>query len=292
VDSARLRVSIVIPAYNEEDVIGPCLDGILGQTIAADEIIVVDNGSTDATAERVREYRERVILLREQRRGVHYARNTGMDAATGDLIGRIDADTLLPRRWIEQVHDLFADPAVGAVTGPARYYDILLPGLVSRLDLLLRAWWARAARQRLDWVYGANMAIRASVWRAVRDALCADRGVHEDVDLGIHLFHAGFRVIFVPGLAAGTSSRRIRDRFGEFSAYLRMTERCYARHAAIASDHARRRAWLTNRLILMCYFPLRFLHYAYRSGGLRTVLRGQGTSALSAAGRKNPMSGG
>jgi glycosyltransferase involved in cell wall biosynthesis len=286
VETARLRVSIVIPVYNEQDTIERCIDAIFSQTVAADEVIIVDNGSTDATADRVRSYEGRVIWLREPRRGVYYARNTGFDAATGDLIGRIDADTLLPPRWVEQVHDLFADHAIEAVTGPARYYDIRLPRLIARLDLSLRATWARTNRQRLDWIYGANMAIRASTWRTVRSALCEDRGIHEDVDLGIHLFHAGYRVIFVPELAAGTSSRRIRDSLPEFSAYLQMTEQCYATHTAIASGHAYQRAWLTNRLILLCYFPLRFLHYAHEPGQLHLALRGQQTSGT----RKNPMS--
>jgi glycosyltransferase involved in cell wall biosynthesis len=292
VERARLRVSLVIPAYNEEDTIESCLDAILSQTVAADEIIVVDNDSTDATADRLRAYGERVISLHEPRRGVLYARNTGLDAATGDLIGRIDADTRLPPQWVETVHDLFADRAVAAVTGPARYYDILLPRLIARVDLMLRSAWARATRQRLDWVYGANMAVRASAWRAVRGALCEDRGIHEDVDLGIHLFDAGCRVIFAPQLAAGTSSRRIRDSLREFSAYLRMTEHCYATHAAIASDNAYRRAWLTNRLILACYFPLRFLHYACDSGRPRLSPRGQRAGGARGGARKNPMSGG
>jgi GT2 family glycosyltransferase len=211
-----------------------------------------------------------------------------MDAATGDVICRIDVDTCLPPSWIEQIHDLFSDREVGAVTGPARYYDIRLPGLVARLDLLLRAEWARAERQWLDWVNGANMAVRSSAWRSVRGTLCEDSDVHEDVDLGIHLFHAGHRVIFVPGLTAGTSSRRIRDSLHEFAAYLRMTERCYATHAALAGRNSYRRAWVTNRIILACYFPLRFLHYSHLSNSIYPLPRGQRNDV---AVRKNPMSG-
>ena len=284
-DSAKLCVSVVIPVFNEEDTIGSCLDSIVNQIVAADEIIVVDNGSTDATADRVEVYRDRVIMLREPRRGVHYARSTGMDAASGDLIARIDADTVLPRCWVGQIHDRFADAAIGAVTGPVRYYDIRFPGLIARLDLLLRTWWAWASRQHLDWVFGSNMAIRADAWQAVRGALCQDRRVHEDVDLGIHLFAAGFRVIFAPELVAGVSARRIRDSFREFSAYLRMTEQSFAMHAGITSGNSCRRARLTNRLILAFYFPLRFLHYSYCSGRQREL-------RASMAVRKNPMSDG
>jgi glycosyltransferase involved in cell wall biosynthesis len=286
---ARLRVSIVIPVYNEEDTITDCLDAILRQTVAADEIIVVDNGSTDATADRLLAYQGRIIVSREPRRGVLYARNTGLDAATGELIGRIDADTILTPQWVEQIHELFADRAVAAVTGSARYYDIRLPRLISRLDLLLRAAWARAGRQRLDWIYGANMAVRASAWRAVRGALCEGRDIHEDVDLGIHLFHLGHRVIFAPELAAGTSSRRIRDSRRDFRAYLRMTEQGYSTHAALASRNAYRRARITNRVLLLSYFPLRFLHYAYGPSRSHLPFPGRRTTVAT---RKNPMSGG
>jgi glycosyltransferase involved in cell wall biosynthesis len=285
VDSAKLRVSVVIPVYNEEDTIGSCLDSVFNQKVAADEVIVVDNGSTDATTDRVGLYQDRVITICEPRRGVHYARTTGMDAASGDLIARIDADTVLPQCWVEQIRDRFADRTIGAVTGPVRYYDTQLPGLTARLDLLLRAAWAWAARQHLDWVFGSNMAIRADAWRTVRAALCQDRDMHEDVDLGIHLFDAGFRVIFAPELVAGVSARRIRDSFHEFSSYLRMTEHSFAMHAGVTSDNSLRRAWLTNRLIMMFYFPLRFLHYSYCSGW-QSALR------ASMAARKNPMSGG
>jgi glycosyltransferase involved in cell wall biosynthesis len=272
------HISIVVPVYNEEDTISDCLDAIFRQTVAADEVIVVDNNSTDGTATLLDGYRERIVLLHEPRQGTCYARNTGLDAAKGELICRIDADTQLPERWVENVLGVFADDTVHAVTGPAWYYDIRLPRLVARLDLMLRSAWAKVTAQRLDWVYGANMAIRSSAWHAVRGAVCEDRTIHEDVDLGIHLFHAGYRVIFAPWLVAGTSGRRIRSSLHDFHGYLRMTERTYASHREIAGARAITRARLTNSLLLLCYFPLRFLH-----GGLRPG---------KAPARKNPMSEG
>jgi glycosyltransferase involved in cell wall biosynthesis len=68
VTGKKLRVSVVVPAYNEEQTIGPCLDAILCQTVAADEIIVVDNDSTDGTAAVLRAYGDRIISLHEPRR--------------------------------------------------------------------------------------------------------------------------------------------------------------------------------------------------------------------------------
>lgn len=286
--TAAPRVSIVIPAYNEEGMIQECLDAIFQQTVAADEVIVVDNNSTDATRDILRKYGGRLVVLHEARQGVYYARNTGLDAAQGDVIGRIDADTRLPPWWVERVLGIFADPMIQAATGPTSFYDILLRRLISRLDLLLRTAWAWSSRQRLDWTYGANMAIRASAWRAVRPALCDGGVTHEDVDLGIHLYHAGHQVIFSRELAAATSSRRIRDRRSDFRAYLAMTEHGYAAHPGMTGTHAYLRAWITSRLLLTFYFPLHFLHRAYHPEKRRFSFRALQTAAES---RKNPMSG-
>ncbi len=260
-----MRVSIVIPVYNEEDFIGPCLDAIFDQTTAVDEVIVVNNNSTDSTHECLGKYDGRVVVLEESRQGICHARNAGMDAATGDVIGRIDADTRLPPWWVERLHVVFADSRVQAATGPARYYDIWLARVVAKLDLGMRKAWAWSNRQRLDWIFGANMAIRASAWRSVRSSLCQDPEIHEDLDLGIHLYSAGQWIIFSPTLVASTSSRRIRDSLPDFRRYLMMTENGYSTHSELVDGRAYRRAWLTTRIILALYFPLRFLHYAHQS---------------------------
>jgi glycosyltransferase involved in cell wall biosynthesis len=98
-------VSIVIPAYNEESVIRQCLIAAVYQSVPAHEIIVVDNMSKDRTADIVRqmqlEYPESPIILLSQdlEQGLIPTRNYGLDHATGDILGRIDADSVLePRR--------------------------------------------------------------------------------------------------------------------------------------------------------------------------------------------------
>jgi hypothetical protein len=210
-----------------------------------------------------------------------------MDAATGDVIGRIDADSRLPPQWVETVREIFADETIEAVTGSARYYDLALPRTTAKLDLLLRSWWARPRGQRLDWLFGANMAIRAATWRAVSPALCDDRDIHEDVDLGIHLHHGGHNVVYRSGLVAATSSRRLRDTYREFRDYLLMTERSYVTHSRLAGPRSYRRARITTRIFLLLYHPLRFLNTVhYRRHAARS---GQGTNHAPSS-RKNPMS--
>ena len=108
-------VSIVIPAYNEESVIRQCLIAAVYQSVPAHEIIVVDNLSTDRTAGIVQqmqlEYPESPIILlsQDQDQGLIPTRNFGLNHATGDVLGRIDADSVLEPDWVEQVQKAFAD---------------------------------------------------------------------------------------------------------------------------------------------------------------------------------------
>jgi len=87
-----MRISVVIPAYNAGRYIGRAIDSVLAQTRPPDEIIVVDDGSTDDTAAVVRGYGDKVRFIRQENAGASVARNTGIEAATGDWIAFLDAD--------------------------------------------------------------------------------------------------------------------------------------------------------------------------------------------------------
>ncbi|GIM91843.1 glycosyl transferase [Paractinoplanes toevensis] len=273
-----MLISVVVPVYNEEQFIRPCLDAVFGQDEPVHEVIVVDNGSGDGTLRVLDDYADRVTLLHESRRGVQHARNRGLDAASGDVIGRIDADTRLAPGWSRGVRETFEDPVVQAATGPVGYYDVALARLIDGGDALFRRVWGGG---RLDWLLGANMAIRGSAWRRVRPALCTDAGVHEDIDLGIHLHGEGSAAVFAAGMRAGTSARRIANRFGDYRAYVLMTEQTYRRHPGRPRRHAYARAWLTGRVQLLLFPSLRLV-YALAQPRRWATLRGGG-------GRKNPM---
>ena len=91
-DKQSYTVSVVIPAYNMEKYIGRAIDSVLAQTRQPDEIIVVDDGSTDNTADVIKSYGSRVHYIRQENGGASVARNTGIEAAKSEWIAFLDAD--------------------------------------------------------------------------------------------------------------------------------------------------------------------------------------------------------
>lgn len=97
-------VSCIIPVFNGEDWVGESLDSVLGQTRPPDEVIVVDDGSTDATAEILETYRDRIRSVRQENSGPGAARNRGITLSNGVLIAFQDADDIwLPEKLERQL---------------------------------------------------------------------------------------------------------------------------------------------------------------------------------------------
>jgi cellulose synthase/poly-beta-1,6-N-acetylglucosamine synthase-like glycosyltransferase len=124
-----MKLSFVIPAYNEESGIAACLDAIVGQKAGHDiEIIVVNNASTDGTADVVKKYIKKypeVKLVNEPEKGIVHARRAGYLASKGELIANVDADTRITPGWIDRVLAEFArDPKLVGISGPFIYYDV------------------------------------------------------------------------------------------------------------------------------------------------------------------------
>ncbi len=120
-----MKISFVIPAYNEEKYLGRCLESIEKHwTDECLEIIVVDNNSTDRTAEIARGFTHATVIA-ETKKGTNWARQRGFKESKGDLIALLDADIMMPDGWMEQVRQEFsAHPEVVSLSGPFQYYDL------------------------------------------------------------------------------------------------------------------------------------------------------------------------
>ena len=200
-----MKVSVVIPAYNEEHYIATCLESIYQQTTAPDEVIVVDNNSTDYTTAIAQRYPVRVVTEKEQ--GMTPARNRGFNAAKYDLIVRTDADCKVPPDWIKRIKKLFNDKNVDAIAGLAYFYD--LPMKSSNAHKLVMDSIATFLQGK-EMLNGPNFAVTKKIWDLVKNDICLDdKMVHEDMDLAIHIHRAGGKIYRDNSLVVGSSGRRI-----------------------------------------------------------------------------------
>jgi glycosyltransferase involved in cell wall biosynthesis len=253
------RVSIVIPAYNEEEHLRACLEAIYNQSVMPYEVIVADNNSTDGTLDIVDSF-PLVKVVKVAKQGVVYARDAGFNLASGDIIGRIDADTILPRDWIAKVNEIFDDQSIMAVSGSLHFYDIGWSKVVDSVESYWRNWMAEkmAVHERI-FLLGANMAIRRSAWENVKYSLCHSKRLHEDLDLALHLSEDGLRVAYNACLKANVSARRIDSSFLSLWKYTRISPDTYQEHDA--RDYVY--MYPIIAIVLANYFILRFLYRAY-----------------------------
>jgi glycosyltransferase involved in cell wall biosynthesis len=214
-----LTLSIVIPVYNEERYIGACLDAIAKQSVAPNEVIIVDNNSTDKTVKIAKRYKF-VTVLKEPKQGIVFARNSGFSEARGDIIGRIDADTLLTNDWVLQVINFFKDNAdIAAVTGSCYFYDFPMRRAFHALHSFIYYILQRfIAGTHILW--GSNMAIRKENWRKIEPHCHRVNGIHEDIDLSLVLHKHKQSIGRVNKLKASVSLRRGNLRISSLNHYL------------------------------------------------------------------------
>ncbi len=203
-------VSVVIPVRDDAVPLAACLEALAAQRRPADEIVVVDNASSDHSADVARAAGARVVFCGE--RGIPAAAAAGYDAAFGDLILRLDADSLPAPGWIGSMVDALADPDLDAVTAGAVFHDGPARGRRPMAWAFLGTY-AAFAYPALGHapLWGSNMAFRRAAWENVRDRVHLDPELHDDLDLAFHL-GAEHRIRIVSGQHMRVSSRTVRPR--------------------------------------------------------------------------------
>lgn len=275
-----LTISLIIPAYNEERYLAACLEAVAKQTVKPYEVIVVDNNSSDGTSEVASKY-PFVKVIKESAQGVIHARSTGFDAASGDIIARIDADTLLPVDWMVNLKAIFQeDIELDALSGAVSYYDLPYHKLATRIDLMFRQSIANRMGDEV-FLYGANMAIRRQSWLNAKPFLCQSGGLHEDFDLAIHAQETGAKVVFDHRLKAAVSLRRIDVSWPHFLQYAMLNPRTYAVHGRTSQRHM----YGALALVLCFFWFIKLLHRSYDAKSLKYTLQKLFSSAES---RPNP----
>ena len=252
--SKALTLTIVIPAYNEERHIKACLESIARQAIKPEQVIVVDNNSTDGTAEVARSF-DFVTLLHESKQGIAYARDRGYDATTSELIGRIDADTVLSPHWVSYAKRFMSKHSNEILTGGAYAYDLRYSKFFGWVQGQIAF---RANRFILGYyiAWGSNMVFRRDMWGSVRQKASHDIGIHEDIDLTILWHEEGYDITYHSGWKVGIDSRFFarHSRVSQLS-YLRMWPKTLRTHHV-------RRAWVGEigayMIFYLLYYPILF----------------------------------
>jgi GT2 family glycosyltransferase len=188
-------ISVIVPAYNAEATLGRCLAALRDQTQAPDEILVVDDGSTDGSAELARHYNVQVI--RQANAGPAAARNAGARAARGDLLLFTDADCAPDPDWVACMAAALADPTVAGAKGVyrtsqteavARFVQIEYEDKYNRMR----------GQERIDFVDTYSACYRRDVFLRAGgfDATFPSASV-EDQEFSFRLAQAGQRLVFV-----------------------------------------------------------------------------------------------
>jgi glycosyltransferase involved in cell wall biosynthesis len=212
-----MRLSFVIPAYNEEQYLPACLESILAQTrdLAGEvEIIVVNNASSDRTGEVALSY-PGVTLVDEPRKGLPFARQAGFAASSGDLIANVDSDSRLTPGWVSKVLAEFAeDTKLVALSGPVVYYDLKASQRLSVqmfyaiafLVYCLNRYVLRAGSM----VQGGNFVLQREALESIGGFNLSIPFYGEDTDIARRLNRVG-KVSFTFGLKMFSSARRLKQ---------------------------------------------------------------------------------
>lgn len=201
-----MRISVVIPAFNEEKHIKACLTNLFNQEEKPDEIIIVDNLSTDHTADIAKKFD--VILIEAKFQGIANARDMGFNAARYDIIARCDADSIVPGDWIKRIKINFEKEKIDGLIGPIIYYDLPLKSTIYAKIFIHFMNFV----QKHHTIIGNHMAISKTIWEKIRNGVCSNNNLfHEDIDLAIHVHKHGGTIKYDPLFIGYTSGRRIKS---------------------------------------------------------------------------------
>ena len=221
-----MRLSFVVPAYNEEAYLPACLESILDQTRALPaelhpedvEIIVVNNASTDHTRDVALSY-PGVTVVDEPRKGLTFARQAGFAASTGSLIANVDSDSRLTPGWLAQVLSTFAQPTqpgklpLASLSGPILYYDLTPRQRLLVHVFYLTAWTTYAINRYIlrvgSMVQGGNFVTSREALAAIGGFNTAISFYGEDTDIARRLNEVG-EVRFTFALKMYSSARRLK----------------------------------------------------------------------------------
>lgn len=190
-----MKVTVAIPCYNGSQYVSQTIESILSQSRPADEVLVIDDGSTDDSVEIIRRYPVRLVR-HEVNRGLAVARNTAINEAQGEVLVFIDVDAFADQCLLEVLLPPYADSRVGGVGGQ---------GIESNIQSIADRWRSAHAKQShgdrskdAPFLFGLCMSYRLEILKGVNGFNPLFTTNAEDVDLGFRVKAAGYNLRYLP----------------------------------------------------------------------------------------------
>ena len=236
-------VTTIIPAYNEEGYVGPCIDSLLESTYPKDQlqIVVVDDGSTDGTlAEAQKRESDQVTVIHKQNGGKHSALNCGLEHVESDLVVSVDADSLIAPDAITQLVKTYTfhdEPCAVAGNVKVRYTELRLER-IQALEYIISIYLFRRAQDQL----GLVSVVPGCLGLFERETVESIGGfsgdtVTEDFDLTVELLKQGHRVHYSGSAIAYTEApNTLRGLYNQRLRWLSGTVQTLIKHREIVSN--------------------------------------------------------
>jgi len=193
-----MNASVVIPVHNGSRTIASCLNALLSQRFKGKyEIIVVDDGSTDNTADIVRRFKK-VKLIKQKQAGPAKARNNGAKRARYEIVVFTDADCVPTKNWLREMLKPFADPNVAAVQGAYKTKQSSFMARFIQVEIEHR--YAKMLKAKeLDWIGSYSAAYRKDIF--LKEGGFDEKfpkASGEDPELSYRLHKKGYKLVFNP----------------------------------------------------------------------------------------------
>lgn len=211
-----MRFSIVIPAYNEADYIAKTLTAALSQDFDKNEfeVLVIDNASSDKTGDIARSFAN-TRVIREEKKGVQFARERGRKEARGEILAYLDADCVPSVNWLSRSNKYFSDPRIAGLSGLYDFYDEnyffrFFSLWVQKIIFGLAHYIIQNILHRGGVMLGGNMIVSAASMDRIGGFNTAIRFYGDDTDTAKRLSRVG-KVLYRSDILVGSSARRFRS---------------------------------------------------------------------------------
>lgn len=221
----KISISILIPCHNEEKSIRRCIEACLNQTRKADQIVVVDDGSTDKSLEILKKFGNAITVVRIEKNtgNKSYAQQFGLEFITGDVFIATDGDTVLDENFVQYIEADFEDGTVVAVGGYVKSVKHNWLTACRELDYILGQDIYKVAQSYINSLFvipGCAGAFRTSVFK---ECISFDHDtVTEDLDFTYKLNKGNFKIFYDRNAIAYTEDPT------DISSYLRQMSRWYS----------------------------------------------------------------